>query len=697
MFLKTLILSFFMLLSQATWAQFQGQNPQQSNQNDDRGSNVRYDRNGQPIPDNNQPQQEKENNIDSLRAKLDNQVKAITYTAKYIKYTKQAYLTDSTRLFLLDTSATDFQYQSVLNQPKHPTMNLGLLGLSARPMLFEPRKSIGFDVGYHYLDVYLQKPDDVIYYQARAPFTDLYYSTPAFSRITEQTFYGIHSQNIKPNWNIGANLYKTGARTFYGSPFRRAQDLVANNLKAAVWSWYESTNKRYTLLASGTFNNLKTSEYGSILNDSVFTVPTLVAPEFEAVRLSSATHNWRNNSIYIKQYYNIGKITKSANDGAVLPSQRVSYSLLYNTQKFTFKNTEPDTTGLLQHYYIFRDSSQTRDSTALKHIQNDFTYSFYLRGKSISFLKNEMKLNLGLTHDLYNYNQYNIKLNFQNISAKANLSYSFNDKASLYGDFNQIIQGRNAGDFFYQAQLAIKLSNKVGKVIFGAYSQNQSPAMLFQQTLSNHHRWNNSFEKEKTQNANFTYINDKFNIVAKAEYSLITNHLYFTQVDNTGLKNKIPDITPAQNTGLINFLKLTFEKDFKFGKFTLKNYLVYQKTDFETIIRTPELYTYHSFYFRNVYFKVLKADIGIDVRYFSKYYAPSYAPAIGQFYNGNEIKFDTYPIADVWIRTTWKRTNLFLKYEYANRGLQSNGYYTVNRYPMQYAQGKFGVSWKFYD
>ena len=677
---------FLIFFSTEGWSQLRTEN----SDNPLSPNNVRYDRNGQIIPEENTSAQEKEQNIDSLRAKLDNQVKAIVYNAKFIKYTKAEFLTDSTRLFFLDTSANGFQNQSVLNQPKHPTMNLGLLGLSSRPMLFEPRKTIGFDVGFHYLDLYLQNPEDVIYYQARSPFTDLYYSTPAFSRITEQTFYGIHSQNIKPNWNIGANLYKTGSRSFYGSPFRQSQNLVTNNLKAAVWSWYESKNKRYTLLANGTFNNLKTLEYGSILNDSIFTVPTLVAPEFEEVRLSSARHRWRNSSIYFKQFYNIGKQTNTDGNSTVLPTQRISYGLLYNVKKFTFKNEEPDTTGLLRNYYLFPDSSQTNDSTSLKHLQNDFTYSFYLRGKSVSFLKNELKLNVGLTHDLYTYNQYNINLKFQNVTAKANLNYGLNDRANLYGDFKQIIQGRNAGDFFYQAQADIKLGNKVGNLIFGAYSQNQSPSFLYQQHISNHHKWNNSFEKEKTQNASFSYINSKFNLNAKAEYFLISNHVYFGQ-------NLSGDVIPLQNSGVINLLKLSLEKDFNVGKFTLKNYVVYQKTDFETIIRTPELYTYHSFYFSNVYFKVFKADIGFDVRYFSKYTSPSYAPAIGQFYNGDNIKFDTYPIADVWIRTTWKRTNLFLKYEYANQGLQSNGYYTVNRYPMPYAQGKFGVSWKFYD
>lgn len=680
---KIILIGFISFLFFDGYAQFRPGRP---------NTTPTYDRNGEVIKNTNEQEEEvdKEENIDSLRAKLDNKVPTIQYTSKYIKFTKEQYLVDSNRLFTLDTNATDFQYQNVLNLPKHPTMNLGLLGTSSRTMLFEPRQSIGFDVGYHYLDAYLKNPEDVIYYQARAPFTDLYYSTPAFSRITEQTFYAIHSQNIKPNWNIGANLYKTGSRPFYGSPFRSSQKLVADNLKAAVWTWYESNNKRYTLLANGTFNHFKVNDYGSIFNDSIFTVPTLVAPEFENVRLNSAKHDWKNNSIYLRQFYNIGKITLEGLNSEVLPSQRVSHSFLYNKQNFSFTNQLPDTTGLLKNYYIFRDSSKTDDQTNVTHIQNDFSYSFYVRGKAISVLKNELKVNAGLVHDFYNYEQYNTQLTFQNVTVKGNLGYHLSDRANLVLDLKQIFQGRNAGDFYYQAKTELKFSDKLGKIEIAAYSQNQSPSFIYQQLYTNHHRWSNKFEREKTQNISFNYLNEVAKFGAKAEYFLISNHLYFG-ADNTG------DVKPFQFSPNISMLKLSLEKDFTFGKFTLKNYVVYQKTDFESILRSPELYTFHSFYYHNVYFDVLKADIGIDVRYFSKYTAPSYAPAIGQFYNAESTQFDTYPIADVWIRTTWKRTNLFLKYEYANQNLQSKGYYTVNRYPMPYAQAKFGVSWKFYD
>ncbi len=631
-----------------------------------------------------------EENIDSLRAKLDAKRDSIVYNAQYIKYTKAEFLKDSTRLFRLDTTTKDFHRYRVLDLPEHPTMNLGLNGLSYRDLLFEPSKTIGFDIGYHYYDRYLLKPEDVKYYQARTQYTELYFGNPAFGRATEQQFHAIHTQNVKPNWNIGASFAKQGSRNYYGAPNRDANALSANHLNASLWNWYESKNKRYTLLANATFNNLKSYDNGSILNDSIFTSDTKVDPEYEAARLNNAKHNNRYSTLFLQQFYNIGKQKSIDSNATVLPTQRVSYKLAYNTQKYFFENDGADNSGLLNNYYIYPDSSQTSDSTFLKHLTNEFTYSFYIRGNKLSFLRNELKVNAGIAQDYYDYQQYNYNTKFQNITLKGDADYSFSDKASLNLNVQQIIQGRNFGDFLYQASSEIKLGNKIGSVILEAYSQNQSPSLIYERQITNHYSWNLNFEKTKTQNLGFSYLIPKYNFKAKAEYFLISNHLYFAEGTDG-------DAYPKQVGSNINLLKLSLRKDFKFGKFTFENFLVYQKTDFESVLMTPEIYTFHSFYMRQSFFKVLKTEFGFDVRYFSKYTAPSYAPAIGQFYQKGNTQFDTYPIADVWIRTNWKRANLFLRYDYVNKGLFSKGYYTVNHYPMPYSLAKFGLRWNFYD
>jgi hypothetical protein len=96
-------------------------------------------------------------------------------------------------------------------------------------------------------------------------------------------------------------------------------------------------------------------------------------------------------------------------------------------------------------------------------------------------------------------------------------------------------------------------------------------------------------------------------------------------------------------------------------------------------------------------FNVLTTVIGANVRFNTSYTAPSYAVGLGQFYNGANVTFSSYPVASLFVKATLQRTNLFLQYDYANQGVFSRGYYTVNRYPQQTALLKFGVSWTFFN
>jgi len=152
-----------------------------------------------------------------------------------------------------------------------------------------------------------------------------------------------------------------------------------------------------------------------------------------------------------------------------------------------------------------------------------------------------------------------------------------------------------------------------------------------------------------------------------------------------------------QVTSDINLLKVSLGKTFAWKRWHFDDYLVYQKTDYQSTLRTPQFYNYSSLYYKTFLFNVLYANIGVDVRYNSEYVAPSYAVGLGQFYNGQNVTFSSYPIATVFLKATLQHTNLFVMYDYANQGLFSPGFYTVNRYPQMDHLLKFGVSWSFYN
>jgi hypothetical protein len=644
--------------------------------------------------------------LDTMRKQEEHRRDSVVFTSKFIRVTNERFLNDSTQVFPLDTGLTNFENYSALYQPRSPKISIGNLGLAERDLLFDPGKAIGFDVGQHYLDAYLLHPQDIQYYRARVPLTTLYLVT-SFGNLSEQVFRIMHTQNIRPNWNFGVNYNRIGSLGTYARQH-------ADHLGAAIFSWYESPNKRYNILGNLFFNNLKSPESGSILANDIYTSANVTALGGRInlpVRLQDSRSNIRDNGLYIKQFYYLGRVdssvTASANgESKVFPTQRIAYTFFYNVSKYKFLQDEADTYKVFPDSYF--DQSVSRDSLSLYHFQNELSYSFYLRSKSVSFVKNELKLDLGIVHDHYSYSQYVRDTSaatglpqldkkqdngFSDITLKAKMSYRFSDRMGLDADFQQITIGGNgdAGNYLYDARLNLSAGDKIGKIILEAYTQNTSPPLLDTRWVSNHFIFNNSFKNVKTTNLSFSYINDKYHFDVKAEYYLIDSYLYF-EAQQGGI-----DAHPVQLGAPINLIKVSVGKNFIFGRWHFDNFGVYQKTDYQETLRTPEFYLYSSLTYNKLFFGVLNSAIGFNVRYNTPYTAPSYAIGIGQFYNGPSVKFSSYPVASVFAKATLKRTNLFVQYDYANQGAFSQGYYTVNRYPMPDATIKFGVNWYFYN
>ncbi|MET4082292.1 hypothetical protein ABIB40_002250 [Pedobacter sp. UYP30] len=631
---------------------------------------------------------------DSLRKKLDAGKDSIVFNSKYIRFTKLALTKDSVILLPLDTSLLNVQNFSPLLQPEHPTISNGNLGLAAAPLLYEPSKRIGYDIGFHALDYYAVTPEDIKFYEARTQFTNLYFVTAGQK---EQVFKGTHSQNINKNLNIGFNFNRADNQGVYAKQ-------RGDNLNIDLFSWYRSPSKRYNLWATVIFNTMRAYENGSLVQTDIFDPGySKISRDAEQIKLKTAQNLYRKNTVFLKQTYYVGRIDSAANDDdAALPTNKIAYTISYNNDSYSFSKNEDDPynvlpTGIASPMF-------TKDSTHVQHLGNEFIYSFFLRGKNKSVVKNELKIDAGIRHDFYKQKYAGFKderstyesseMTYQNITLLGAGGYRFSDNIDLNLNVQQILQGENTGDYLYEAKSKILLSKSVGRIELGAYAQNQSPARLFNYYHGNHYKWGyNNFQNTKVANASFKYVNDKLAFSAGANYFLTSNYLYFA-ADTANQSNAI---LPKQAGADISLIRIEVSKKWRFGSFVLENFLAYQKTDQKNILRTPEFYTYNSFYLDKTLFKVLKTNVGFDVRYNTAYANYSYSPATAQYYVGENTVFKTTPVVDVFAKANLKRTNLFLKYSYANQGYPLTGYYTVNRYPMQDSMLKFGVSWNFYD
>lgn len=636
--------------------------------------------------------------LDSLRKKEESGKDSVVFTSRYIRYTTRKLTKDSIQTLALDTTLAGIQNFSPIAQPRRPTVGTGLVGLAATALLFEPVKTIGFDAGFHSLDMYKFTHDDVKFYRARSPFTSLSYISAGDN---VQLLKIIHSQNIKPNWNFGANFNRIGANGFYANQ-------RGDVLNGILFTWYQTKNKRYNIWVDAVFNTMKAQENGSILKDTIIFEPAannLVTKKAEPVRLKTARQLYRDNSLMIRQSYFVGRIDSTANSTTqnILPTNKVTHTFSYTNSSYSFKKDEEDINGIFPSVAV-SDLVFTNDSTNVKHIQNEFIYSFFLRAKNSAIIKNELKVDAGIRNDIYSFKQqvlqrdssvfFGRNFSAQNTTLLGALGYRFSDKVDVNLNIQQIFQGRNFGDYLYEANSNFALSNKAGKIVMSAYTQNKSPEEIFNRYYGNHYQWDrrNVFSRVKTTNFTFSYLNQFLKLDASASYYLISNYLYF------GASEAIAKaIVPLQNNGEISLLQVRVGKQIDAGSFHVTAYGVYQKTDEQSILRTPEIYAFASIYKDQTFFKTLKTQIGVDIFYNDTYLSKSYSPATSQFFNGDNIKFGSKPIVDAWIKVGLRRANLFAKYQYANQGLFSNGYYTVNRYPMPDRLLTFGLTWNFYD
>ena len=158
-------------------------------------------------------------------------------------------------------------------------------------------------------------------------------------------------------------------------------------------------------------------------------------------------------------------------------------------------------------------------------------------------------------------------------------------------------------------------------------------------------------------------------------------------------------MVPLQHTGNITLLTLQLDQNFRFGPMFWENNVTYQKSSNQNVLPVPELNLYTNLYLRFKIAKVLKVDLGADMRYFTKYFAPDYSPALGQFTiqdNGEQnVKTGSYPIVNVYANMHLKQTRFFIMMSHVN-ATDGNAFLTPH-YPINKRVLRFGLSWNFFN
>lgn len=185
----------------------------------------------------------------------------------------------------------------------------------------------------------------------------------------------------------------------------------------------------------------------------------------------------------------------------------------------------------------------------------------------------------------------------------------------------------------------------------------------------------------------------------------LTNYTYFATVKTPVLNengeatgNYSNDVAVRQNTGSIQVFSAKLNQNFKFGIFHWDNEIAYQKSSNANALPLPDISAYSNIYLVFRIAKVLRVQLGGDVRYFTEYYAPDYAPVIQQFTIQDpqtRIKIGNYPLCNVYANLHLKHCRIYVAYNHVSQ--YSGNSFWAPHYPMNPRTFHFGLSWNFFN
>lgn len=554
--------------------------------------------------------------------------------------------------------------------------DLGTIGSPGYSMIYQVNPNPGLDFGFHSYDHVKFHPNQTLFYNVRAPFTEIYY---ALGPKEEEILTVLHTQNINSNINAGFN-YQVGGT---GGNYARQ---LSKRLSFKGFTSIDSKNKRYHLNAQAIWNQLNNDQSGGITEDSLFEDGENITKLNIPVKLGTATSS-ENQQVYVlNQRFDFGKFTVIQLDDSLTKTEfdgtlRAYHSALFERGALYFSDLPLDT-GYYPAIYI--DSAKTDNHVHQLVLRN----TIGLVSLDLNSVKRN-KFNGGFAgiHEYIEYNRFDKDTFVSNSMVKGFISNS--KYARLYwrvgGDYT--MEGINMDDYRMELKVTYWNRKRTQSLDYCLAMQERAPSMVHYAYEGNHYRWKNQFQKHGATTISLKYTFKKHHAQVGVKTDILEKYIYY---DYQAL--------PQQDSNRINIYSIHLVKDFNWKHFVFKSRFQYQVIPDSSVLKIPEIVTSHSAYYHNFLFKkALYMQVGLDLLFNSSYYALSYAPSTQQFYLQSEKKVGNYPYLDFFVNFKINQAKIFIKASHINQGFTGNSYYAIPHYPRNDRALIVGLSWRFFD
>lgn len=618
----------------------------------------------------------------------------------------------------VDTIQHAFQNTNDTGGPTGHYTYLGNLGAPRISHVFSERKETSQFFFTDPYDFTVRRPEDIVYTNTKSPFTNLTYYKQGDGRYGEERFKAYFAVNVNKRLGFGFDIDYTYGRGKYTS---QSTALFNGNL----FAYYRGDN--YDIHFSFINENLKVAENGGIADDRYITHPL----EMAEGRKTYATYDipinlndiWNKNTGYhafLTHRYNLGfyRDVTQEND-TVTRTVFVPVTSFIHTVKMDMNRRKYISYDKEQNQTYFQNNYLGNDSTDVtKHFSIKNTVGISLREGFNKWAKAGLTAFMSFEHRRFTLTDTldgtagrRIPTDHkENILSVGGQLIKEQGKTIHYNVLGEVaLIGEDAGQFSVEGQgdLNFRLFGDTVRLEANAYIKNLNPTFYFRHFHSKHYWWDN----EDLSKIMRTRIEGKLNIDRwRTQLKVgVENIKNYTYLDNTSIKitdkqNEVSfknNIAVRQHSGNIQVFNAALRQDFKLGILHLDNEVVYQKSSNQQVLPLPDLVLYHNLYIQfGLAKRVLNIELGADVRYFTQYYAPDYAPAIGQFYLQNpetRFKLGGYPLVNAYLNLHLKRTRIFVQMYNLIQGTGEKSYFLAPHYPLNPRILKVGLSWNFFD
>ena len=375
-----------------------------------------------------------------------------------------------------------------------------------------------------------------------------------------------------------------------------------------------------------------------------------------------------------------------------------SFNLTNNNKKLSFNHT-----------LLYSTINNAYDQKTINNYYGELNSGLISAKDNYKFRSIFNKISLNLSNLIFdsieaglinfNFEYFNLNNNENKITENSNLFSLKLTKGfeilNLDFDLQKKINGERVGDK-YMFMVRTSNSDKIDMSL-KFISTKSHPGLMYDYYDSSFKniKWEKSNKLISINSLQFK-LNDKRFGEFQISGSKIMNYFYI-YTDNQIEESYLPVLNQASFN--IDLLKLKYNKNFTFGKFSMDNTLLLQKVkQKEYVLNLPKYIFRNSFYIsEKIFNNVLEIQSGFNFKIFSKFFGDEYNPVISTFHTQNEKKIGEYPIVDFFLNAKIRQTRLFFIFEHINSSLTGNKFYYTPSMPYRDSGFRFGLNWNLFN